>query len=245
MLLKVVDLRVSYGGAEALRGISLEVDEGSVVALIGGNGSGKSSTLRSISGIVKPDSGEIWLDGARIDGKKAHEIVGLGVAHAPEGKKLFPFMSVAENIKLGAFLRKDKASISTDLEFAYKVFPILKERATQKAGTLSGGEQQMLAIARALLSGPRVLMLDEPSLGLSPRMVGGIATVVRRVKERGIAILLVEQNARLAFAVASRVYLMETGRIVLSGDPRRLEQTQYVRDAYLGKGSDSSSVRDP
>ena len=237
LLLKVIDVRVSYGGAEALRGVTLEVDDGSVVALIGANGSGKSSTLRSISGIVKPDWGEIWFNGARIDGKKIHEIVGLGIAHAPEGKKLFPFMTVAENIKLGAYLRHDSALISTDLEFAYQIFPILKERNAQKAGTLSGGEQQMLSIARALLSGPKLLMLDEPSLGLSPRMIGGIAMAIRQVQERGIAILLVEQNARLAFSIAKVVYLMETGKIVLSGDPRSLEQTEYVRNAYLGKGS--------
>lgn len=237
MLLKTVDLRVSYGGAEALRGISLEVGEDSVVALIGANGSGKSSTLRCISGIVKPDSGEIWFNGARVDGRKVHEIVGLGIAHAPEGKKLFPFMTVAENIRLGAYLRRDRASIAADLDFVFRIFPILEDRSAQKAGTLSGGEQQMLTIARALLSGPRLLMLDEPSLGLSPRMVGEIAKVVRQVQGRGIAILLVEQNARLAFSVATRVYLMETGKIVLSGDPRSLEQTQYVRDVYLGKGS--------
>jgi branched-chain amino acid transport system ATP-binding protein len=234
LLLKTIDLRVSYGGAEALRGVSLEVDEGSIVALIGANGAGKSSTLRSISGLVRPDFGEIWFRGLKISGMQVHEIVGLGVAHAPEDKRLFPFMTVAENIKLGAYLRHDKVLMSTDLEFVYQIFPILRDRSAQKAGTLSGGEQQMLNIARALMSRPRLLLLDEPSLGLSPHLVRQIATVVRQVHERGIAILLVEQNARLAFSVAKKVYLMETGRIVLSGDPRSLLQMSQVRDAYLG-----------
>ena len=234
MLLKTIDLRVSYGGAEALRGISIEVEGRAIVALIGANGAGKTSTLRCISGLVRPDSGEIWFDDKRIDRTPPHKIVSLGLAYAAEDKKLFPFMTVLENLMMGAYLRHGRASILRDIDSIYQLFPILRDRKTQKAGALSGGEQQMLNIARALMSQPRLLMLDEPSLGLSPRMVTQVAAIVRQVHERGIAVLLVEQNARLAFSVAEKVYLMETGQIVLSGDPKSLEHTAHVREVYLG-----------
>lgn len=233
-MLKTIDLRVSYGGAVALRGISIDVEDRAIVALIGANGAGKTSTLRCISGLVRLDSGEIWFRDKRIDRRPPHKIVSLGLAQAPEDKKLFPFMTVAENLMMGAYLRHGRASILRDMDSVYQLFPILRDRRTQKAGTLSGGEQQMLNIARALMSQPQLLMLDEPSLGLSPRLVSQVASIVRQVHERGIAVLLVEQNARLAFSVAEKVYLLETGNIVLSGDPKSLEHTAHVREVYLG-----------
>ncbi|MDM7998627.1 MAG: ABC transporter ATP-binding protein [Dehalococcoidia bacterium] len=233
-MLKTIDLKVKYDGAEALRGISIEVEDRGIVALIGPNGAGKTTTLRCISGLVSPDSGEIWFRDKRIDGMPPHKIVSLGLAHVAEDKKLFPFMTVAENLMMGAYLRHDRACILGDIDSVYQLFPILRDRRTQKAGTLSGGEQQMLSIARALMSRPQLLMLDEPSLGLSPRLVSQVAAILRQVHERGIAVLLVEQNARLAFSLAEKVYLLETGKVVLSGRAESIQDMARVSEMYLG-----------
>ena len=233
-LLEVRGLRVAYGPIEAVRGISFAVDAGQVVALIGSNGAGKTTTLRTLSGLLRPAAGEVWLDGERIDHLPAHDIVGRGVAHAPEGRRLFARMTVRENLDLGAYRRRDDG-VDADVDTVFALFPILADRRSQAAGTLSGGEQQMLAIGRALMSRPRLLMLDEPSMGLSPLVMRTIFATLRQLKERGTTLLLVEQNAQAALALADAGHVLETGRIVLSGSAADLLADDSVRKAYLGE----------
>jgi branched-chain amino acid transport system ATP-binding protein len=234
-LLELKDLRVRYGGIEAVRGISLEVGEGRLVTLIGGNGAGKSTTLNTISGIKRPSAGEIIFDGEPIQGAAAHEIVRLGVVQAPEGRRIFPAMSVDENLTMGAYGRRDGKEIKEDYERVYGLFPALKERRRQAGGTLSGGEQQMLAIGRAMMSRPKVLMLDEPSMGLAPQLVEKIFELLREIHEEGMTILLVEQNAQLALQIADHGYVLESGEIVLEDEADKLLANDEVRKAYLGE----------
>ena len=233
-LLEIKDLEVAYGKILAVKGISFTVGEGEVVCLIGTNGAGKTTTLRTISGLLRPQRGEIWFQGTRIDKVPAHEIVSLGVAHSPEGRRIFPRLTVEENLLLGAFARKDK-EISNDLQAAYDLFPILEERRAQPAGTFSGGEQQMLAMGRAMMSRPELLMLDEPSMGLSPLMMKRIMTTITTLQSQGTTILLVEQNAQAALRRANRGYVLEVGKIVLSGTGKELLASDDVRKAYLGE----------
>ncbi len=233
-MLEVKDLRVAYGKIEAVKGISFSVGEGEVVCLIGTNGAGKTTTLRTISGLIRPSAGEIWFQGKRIDEVPAHEIVMLGLAHSPEGRRIFPRLSVEENLLLGAFSRSD-SGIKDDLQAAYDLFPILGERAKQPAGTFSGGEQQMLAMGRAMMSRPKLLMLDEPSMGLSPIMMQRIMSTVKTLQSQGTTILLVEQNARAALKLADKGYVLEVGHIVLDGTGRELLVSDEVRKAYLGE----------
>ena len=237
MKLEIRDLHVSYGGIRALKGIDLTVEEGQIVTLIGANGAGKSTTLRAISGLQKPQSGSILYCGEELVGLPAKEIVRRGIIHVPEGRRVFPDMTVAENLKIGAFLRKDKDGIASDMDYVYSLFPRLKERSWQPAGTLSGGEQQMLAVGRALMSRPKVLMMDEPSLGLAPLIVKDIFSIIRRVNADGITVLLIEQNANAALRVAHKGYVLETGRISLSGTGGELLKNASVREAYLGKAA--------
>ncbi|MGI8809773.1 MAG: ABC transporter ATP-binding protein [Acidimicrobiales bacterium] len=233
-LLEVRDLHVAYGPIDAVRGISFDVDAGQVVALIGSNGAGKTTTLRTLSGLQRASAGEVRLDGDRIDRLPAHEIVARGVAHAPEGRRLFPRMTIRENLDLGAYRRRD-TEVDADVAMVYDLFPILAERRGQAAGTLSGGEQQMLAIGRALMSRPRLLMLDEPSMGLSPLVMRTIFSTLAELKARGTTLLLVEQNAQAALGLADRGHVLETGRIVLSGTGADLLRDEGVRKAYLGE----------
>ena len=235
MKLEIRDLCVSYGGIRALKGVSLSVDEGQIVTLIGANGAGKSTTLRAISGLQKVQSGSILYGGEELTGLPAKEIVQRGIIHVPEGRRVFPDMTVAENLKIGAFLRMDKAAIAQDLDYVYSLFPRLKERSWQLAGTLSGGEQQMLAVGRALMSRPKVLMMDEPSLGLAPLIVKDIFSIIRRVNQDGITVLLIEQNANAALRIADYGYVLETGTIALSGTGEELLKNESIREAYLGK----------
>lgn len=235
MKLEIRDLHVSYGGIRALKGISLTVEEGQIVTLIGANGAGKSTTLRAISGLQKPQSGTILYGDEVITGLPAKEIVQRGIIHVPEGRRVFPDMTVAENLKIGAFLRRDANGIAKDLDYVYTLFPRLKERSWQLAGTLSGGEQQMLAVGRALMSRPKVLMMDEPSLGLAPLIVKDIFSIIRRVNEDGITVLLIEQNANAALRIANYGYVLETGTISLEGTGEQLLGDESVREAYLGK----------
>ncbi len=234
-MLEVKDLRVAYGKIEAVKGISFSVGQGEVVCLIGTNGAGKTTTLRTISGLIRPSSGEVRFEGKRIDTVPAHEIVTLGLAHSPEGRRIFPRLSVEENLLLGAFSRNDHHSIKEDLEAAYTLFPILGERSKQPAGTFSGGEQQMLAMGRAMMSRPKLLMLDEPSMGLSPIMMQLIMSTVKTLREQGTTILLVEQNARAALKLADKGYVLEVGHIVLEGTGNELLVSDEVRKAYLGE----------
>lgn len=235
MKLEIRDLHVSYGGIRALKGIDLTVEEGQIVTLIGANGAGKSTTLRAISGLQKPQSGSIFYGGEELVGLPAKEIVRRGIIHVPEGRRVFPDMTVAENLKIGAFLRKDKDGIASDMDYVYSLFPRLKERSWQPAGTLSGGEQQMLAVGRALMSRPKVLMMDEPSLGLAPLIVKDIFSIIRRVNADGITVLLIEQNANAALRIADYGYVLETGVIALTGTGEELLRNESVREAYLGK----------
>jgi branched-chain amino acid transport system ATP-binding protein len=235
MILKVNDLYCNYGGAEILKGVNLELEEGSIITIIGNNGAGKTTILRTISGLKIPKSGEIWFRDQRVDGKSPQKIVKLGIIHVPERRDLFPYMSVMDNLRLGAFLRNDRKQIDIDLEKVFTHFPRLKERRRQQAKTLSGGEQQMLAIGRALMSSPKILMLDEPSLGLSPMNVREISRIIRDINGRGISVILVEQNARLALGLANRGFVLEMGKIVLQGDAKELRQSELVRRAYLGQ----------
>lgn len=235
MKLEIRDLHVSYGGIRALKGIDLTVEEGQIVTLIGANGAGKSTTLRAISGLQKPQSGSILYGGEELVGLPAKEIVRRGIIHVPEGRRVFPDMTVAENLKIGAFLRKDKDGIAGDMDYVYSLFPRLKERSWQPAGTLSGGEQQMLAVGRALMSRPKVLMMDEPSLGLAPLIVKDIFSIIRRVNADGITVLLIEQNANAALRIADYGYVLETGVIALTGTGEELLRNESVREAYLGK----------
>ncbi|MCQ8834503.1 ABC transporter ATP-binding protein [Streptomyces malaysiensis] len=234
-LLEVEDLRVAYGKIEAVKGISFSVEAGQVVTLIGTNGAGKTTTLRTLSGLLQPLGGEIRFDGKPLTGVPAHKIVALGLAHSPEGRHIFPRLSIAENLQLGAFLRKDADGIAADIRKAYDLFPILGERRNQAAGTLSGGEQQMLAMGRALMSRPKLLMLDEPSMGLSPIMMQKIMHTIAELKAEGTTILLVEQNAQAALSLADQGHVMEIGNIVLSGTGEALLHDESVRKAYLGE----------
>ncbi|NBZ95390.1 MAG: ABC transporter ATP-binding protein [Proteobacteria bacterium] len=234
-LLEIRDLTVCYGGIQALHGISLSVPQGSIVTLIGANGAGKSTTLRTVSGLVTPSAGSICFDGMEISGQPAHRIVAAGLAHVPEGRLVFPELSVKENLRMGAYLRRDRKGIADDLEWVCEFFPRLKERLTQQAGTLSGGEQQMLAIGRALMGRPRCLMLDEPSLGIAPLLTETIFTrLVDLNRERGMTMLLVEQNASLALRVSHYAYVLESGRIHLEGPSAEIRKRPEVKTAYLG-----------
>ena len=234
-LLEVNDLHVAYGAITALTGVSLNVGKGEIVALIGANGAGKTSTLRAVSGMLKPKQGQITLGGKVITGKKSHELVPLGMAHAPEGRGIFLNLTVDENLTLGAYLRRDTDAIEADREHAFVLFPRLRERRQQRAGTLSGGEQQMLAVARALMSRPSLLLLDEPSLGLAPQVIEKIFSILRTVNEQGVSILLVEQNAHLALGISHHAYVLETGAIVMEGPGRELLASPEIRKAYLGE----------
>jgi len=233
-LLELNDVHTYYGAIHALRGVTLSVDEGEIVTLIGSNGAGKSTTLRTISGQLRLRQGEITLRGDRIDRRKPHEIVELGICQAPEGRRVFRRMSVHENLEMGAFSRKDKEAVRADFERVYALFPRLKERDSQKAGTLSGGEQQMLAIGRALMARPKVLLLDEPSMGLAPILVEQIFDIIKSINAQGTTVLLVEQNALMALAIANRGYILQTGEIVLADAAESLAQNPAVRAAYLG-----------
>lgn len=233
MLFEIKDLRVSYSGAEVLKGISLEIEEGEIVTLIGSNGVGKTTTLRAISGLKTPAAGEIRFKGRRIERMSPQDIVKMGISHVPQGRWPFPYMSVLENIKLGAYRRKDKKQVDRDLDGLFEQFPVLRERKEQQARTLSGGEQQMLVIARALISKPELLLMDEPSLGLAPTIVREIGRIVFDINQRGTSVLLVEQNAQLALRIAHRGYVLETGSIVLQGAAKDLLHSGQVKRAYL------------
>ena len=234
-MLEIKDLHVSYGGIQALRGVSLNVPDGKIVTLIGANGAGKSTLMRTISGLVKAQSGSILWNGQELLGKPIDQIVASGIAMSPEGRRVFADLTVLENLKIGAYLRKDKAETEKDLEWVYSLFPRLKERSWQSAGTLSGGEQQMLAVGRALMAKPKMILMDEPSMGLSPLLVKEIFAIIQEVNKQGITILLVEQNAKMALAISDRAYVLETGRIVMEGPARELLTNDNVRKAYLGE----------
>ena len=234
-MLKIQDLKVSYGGIQALRGIDLEVPDGKIVTLIGANGAGKSTTLRTITGLVKRQSGSTPWTGEEPLGKPTDKIISAGIAMSPEGRRVFADLTVLENLKLGAYLRKDKAEIEKDLKWVYQLFPRLEERNWQSAGTLSGGEQQMLAVGRALMSRPKLMMLDEPSLGLAPLVVQDIFSIIREINRQGVTVLLIEQNANMALKIADLAYVLETGRITMSGTGAELLANEKVKEAYLGK----------
>jgi branched-chain amino acid transport system ATP-binding protein len=233
-VLEIQNLHVFYGGIHALQGISVSVPDGKVVTLLGANGAGKTTTLRAVMGLVRPKEGQIAWDGKSLLGKRPYEIVRLGVSMAPEGRRIFPDLTVLENLLLGAYARTDTAGISRDLEFVFSLFPRLKERASQRGGTLSGGEQQMLAVARALMAGPKLLLLDEPSLGLAPVLITEVYRAFQKLREEGRTILLVEQNARAALSLADYGYVLETGRLVAQGPTQELRESELVRKAYLG-----------
>ena len=234
-MLEIKNLHVSYGGIKALRGINIEVPDGKIVTLIGANGAGKSTLLRTISGLVKAESGSILLDGKELSGLAINKICAEGIALSPEGRHVFTDLTVLENLKVGAYLRNDKKEIEKDLERVFELFPRLKERSWQFAGTLSGGEQQMLAVGRALMSRPKILMLDEPSLGLAPLIVQQIFDIIREINKSGVTVLLIEQNANMALKTADIAYVIETGAIVLSGSGKEVLSNPSVREAYLGK----------
>ena len=234
VLLEVKGLRVNYGKSEALRGISFRVDKGEVVALVGANGAGKTSTMKSLSGLIVPLAGEIWFLGQRIDRTPAHDRVRLGIAHIPEGRRVFGALSVRQNLQMGAYTRHEKKAVDEDIEKIYATFPALREKATQPAQALSGGQQQMLAIARALMSRPQLLLMDEPSLGLSPIVVKEVARIITRISKEGVSVVLVEQNALLALRISSRAYVLEVGNIVLEGDSKDLLSNETLIEAYLG-----------
>ncbi|MBC9783038.1 ATP-binding cassette domain-containing protein [Heliobacillus mobilis] len=233
-MLSVKDLHVYYGAIHALKGISLDVEQGEIVTLIGANGAGKTTTLHTLSGLLKPKQGQILFQGQDIAGMAAQKIVSLGMSQVPEGRRIFANMSVLENLELGAFLRNDKEGIKEDMEKVFQRFPRLKERIQQMAGTLSGGEQQMLAMGRALMSRPKLLLLDEPSMGLAPLLVQEIFNIIKDINKAGTTILLVEQNAHMALSIAHKAYVLETGKIVLSGNAKELAESEEVKKAYLG-----------
>ena len=233
-MLEIKDLNVHYGGIHALKGVSLRVDDGEIVTLIGANGAGKSTTLRTASGLKKPTSGQVLVDGKDVTGMSAQTRVRLGLSQVPEGRRVFAQMSVLENLELGGYLRRDRAARAAELDEVYQRFPVLADRRKQLAGTLSGGEQQMLAMGRAMMAQPRILLLDEPSMGLAPLLVQEIFEIIRGINEAGTTILLVEQNANKALQVAHRAYVMETGRIVLSGPAEELSKTEDIKRVYLG-----------
>ncbi len=232
-MLKIDNLKVNYGGIEAVKGISFEVEEGSIVTLIGANGAGKSTTLRTIAGLVSPKSGNVSFLGDNITGMQAHQIVSKGITLVPEGRRVFSDLTVLENLKVGAYLRKD--NLDEDIRWVYDLFPRLQERSWQAAGTLSGGEQQMLAVGRALMSRPKLMMMDEPSLGLAPLVVKGIFDIIKEINKQGVTILLIEQNANMALQTADVGHVLETGRITLSGSGKELLKDEAVKRAYLGK----------
>ena len=233
-MLEVKDINVYYGAIHAIKGISLAVEEGEIVTLIGANGAGKSTTLRTISGLLKPKTGEIKFLGKNIAGMPAHKIVREGISQVPEGRRIFAEMTVQENLELGAFTRTDKDEIQNDFKMVFGRFPRLEERKSQLAGTLSGGEQQMLAMGRALMSRPRLLLLDEPSMGLAPLLIREIFSIIADINKTGTTVLLVEQNANMALSIANRAYVLETGRITISGDAKELAASEDIRKAYLG-----------
>lgn len=232
-ILSIKDLKVNYGGIEAVKGISFDVEEGQIVTLIGANGAGKSSTLRSIAGLIKPAAGSIEFNGEAITGMDTTQIVKKGITLVPEGRKIFPDLTVEENLKIGAYMRKD--NLADDMNRVYSLFPRLKERSWQAGGTLSGGEQQMLAVGRALMSKPKMIMMDEPSLGLAPIVVRDIFSIIREIKEEGITVLLIEQNANMALKTADIGYVMETGKITMTGKGIELLENEEIKEAYLGK----------
>ena len=233
-MLELTHVHTRYGKVECLKGVSFRIEKGEIVAILGANGAGKTTVLKTISGLIRPASGDVLFKGRSIAGLPVPEIVALGIAHVPEGRKIFQKLDVRENLELGAFLRRDKAGIRKDLDEIFETFPVLKNRMSQKAGTLSGGEQQMLAIGRGLMSKPSVLILDEPSLGLAPILVSTIFQMIRKIHSRGMTILLVEQNARMALKTASRAYVLETGSVVLEGSAREVEASEAIQCAYLG-----------
>ena len=233
-MLKVKNLTVSYGAIHAIHDVSLEVNEGEIVSLIGANGAGKTTTLSTITGLKKAASGEVTLDGQNLLAMQAPKIVGLGLAHVPEGRRIFAEMTVAENLEMGAYTRRERAEVQQSIEDVYGRFPRLKERYRQVAGTLSGGEQQMLAIGRALMSRPKILLMDEPSMGLSPLLVKEIFAIIGEVNASGVTVLLVEQNAKMALSIANRAYVLETGRVVMEGDAKELMGNSEIKKAYLG-----------
>jgi branched-chain amino acid transport system ATP-binding protein len=234
-MLEVKNLEVYYGVIQAIKGISFEVNQGEVIALIGANGAGKTTTLQTITGMIQPSAGEIIFDGVDISKIPGHKIVSMGMAHVPEGRRVFAQLSVYENLKMGAYTRKDKAEIAASLERVYKSFPRLQERRNQLAGTLSGGEQQMLAMGRALMSKPKIILMDEPSMGLSPIFVEEIFSIIREISSEGTTVLLVEQNAKKALEISNRAYVLETGNIVLSGNAHELMNNDSIKKAYLGE----------
>ena len=234
-MLEIKDLHVSYGGIQALRGVSLTVPEGKIVTLIGANGAGKSTLMRTISGLVKAQSGSILWNGQEVLGRPIDQIVASGIAMSPEGRRVFADLTVVENLKIGAYLRRDKAEMEQDLEWVYSLFPRLKERSWQSAGTLSGGEQQMLAVGRALMAKPKMILMDEPSMGLSPLLVKEIFKIIQEVNKQGITILLVEQNAKMALSISDRAYVLETGSIRIEGNAADLLKDPRVKKAYLGQ----------
>ncbi len=234
MLLEVKDASVNYQKVSAIRNITLQAPASGIVTIIGGNGAGKTTTLRAISGLAKLSGGEIWFDGQRIDRLPPEKIVARGIAHVPEGRRVFPDLTVEENLRTGAFLRRDKVQVAADLEAVFQRFPRLRERRTQFAKTMSGGEQQMLAIGRALMAKPRLLLLDEPSMGLAPVIVEEIAVIIEEISKQGVAVILVEQNAELALELADHAYVLETGDLVLEGKAKDLHENDHVRRAYLG-----------
>lgn len=234
-MLEIKDIEVFYGMIQAIKGVSFEVNEGEVIALIGANGAGKTTILHTITGLLSPKKGTVIFEGKDITKVPAHKIVSLGMAHVPEGRRVFAELTVYENLKMGAYTRKDKAEIAETLEMVYKRFPRLKERKNQLAGTLSGGEQQMLAMGRALMSHPKIIVMDEPSMGLSPIFVNEIFDIIQEVSKGGTTVLLVEQNAKKALAIADRAYVLETGKIVLSGDAKELMNDDSIKKAYLGE----------
>ena len=239
-MLKINDLKVNYGSIEAVKGVSFEVKENNIVTLIGANGAGKTTILKAITGLIKPAGGKIEFWGEDITGLETSVIISKGITLVPEGRHVFPDMTVLENIKIGAYLRKD--SLSKDIEWIYNLFPRLKERSWQLAGTLSGGEQQMLAVARALMSKPKLLMMDEPSLGLAPIIVKGIFEIIKEIQKAGVTVLLIEQNANMALNAASYAYVLETGEIILEGSGEKLLEDESVREAYLGKNTNKKYV---
>ncbi|MBE6933235.1 MAG: ABC transporter ATP-binding protein [Ruminococcaceae bacterium] len=232
-MLEIKDLVVSYGGIEAVKGIDLSIEEGKIVTLIGANGAGKSTTLKTIAGLVKPKNASILFEGQEILGKTPDQIVSMGITLVPEGRRVFPNLTVKENLRIGAYLRKD--NLTEDMDYVYSLFPRLKEREWQLAGTLSGGEQQMLAVGRALMAKPKLIMMDEPSLGLAPLVVKGIFDIIRTINEAGITVLLIEQNANMALKTAHWGYVMETGRITMQGTGMELYENEQIKEAYLGK----------
>ena len=233
-MLEVDSLHVRYGKAEALRGLSLSVEAGTVVAIVGANGAGKTTLLRTISGLKKPSEGSIRYEDKRIDGVAPHRIAEMGIAHIPEGRMVFAPMTVEENLRIGAHLRRQRAEVARDIESMYELFPILKEKRADAAGSLSGGQQQMLAVARALMARPRLILMDEPSIGLSPILVAEVGQIIKSIHSEGTSVVLVEQNARMALRLASRAYILELGRVILEGDAQEIAKDERVKESYLG-----------